>query len=680
MKKHLCPLLLVLLLLCTGCAKGESAPAETISQGFALTAAIAETVLVDEPGLTVTALSLTPGLREEPELNLRIENRSGRTLTLSPDLESINGFMVEGSLYAEIPDGETLEDAVHFSKGDLLAAGLTDVSDLELRFTVWDENGLYLQTPLLRLETDLAEQVPQPAPVTGTELWRDGDYVLLQYRPEGAYMDPPLVWLYFENHSDSTVYMDSRGLIINGQEADPGDILLYNEGIAPGKKILEEVCLSSAGEEKYRASDITDLSFTLSLTTSPYAFEALSLQDIPLTFTGEAGTLRAPGGLPETAEEVREPSAAVSGDVLSAYERFVAEYQWTSAFDPQDLPHPETYDLYDLGYWTVHDINEDGTPELILIAGNFTTKCLIYTYNDGVVCIGQVPTGYGVGILAVPGEPMLILCEYQGGYEERTGVRVDVPGGTVEITWSLADLPGDSFPLETRAIGDGYAGPAPADPETEEEPPYIAPGYDEDDPAYIPDAEFFMDYIRQLYSSYDLSGLRADAPTQGPESWRSRCTVYLPISYPYAQELRVFTMNAVYNSETQTWEEPSIWETRNEMTWQVTGTWTLSGEGGIGGEELVTLEIYETGPDYAVCSYEIGIVEDTFGVKDYASVVGGGNLPLEGPGQFFGIPMNWQLTDENKGEYEFFLNPEAGVYYRSDNSLNVFLQPMTRIG
>ena len=361
---------------------------------------------------------------------------------------------------------------------------------------------------------------------------------------------------------------------------------------------------------------------------------------------------------------------------VAGYQEFVGSYLWVDALHNSDLPSPEEYEYYEWGYYYLHDINADGTFELIMVAGvGSDATCLIYTWDGDIVFVGSKSCAYGVGVAHVPGEPVIVLCEYHGGYEEFLTLTVDVDRLTVQ---------GDSYEpdgwvgLEPTGIGQDYSGPGVAEPDDGYQGPTEAPdGWEE--PKDLPDKDFFMAFVPKNYAGYDCSGLYADEPYWDAQKGWAWCDVYLPISHPYAQEVRVFHVYSRYSPSYETWDDPGCTHIDYRMDWDVAGVWTLEGDGSFGGgTEGVRLEIYETGSDYVLCSYDIAVMENTFGSKEYETLVGGGNLPLEGPNDILGTRMCWQLVDQSTEDYIFYLNPEAGVYYRSLNSTTVFLQPMTR--
>ena len=113
--------------------------------GFIQTASIAETVMVDENGVRITATGLNY-TNYSVELALTIENNSGKDLSfisgsLGYSCNSINGYMVsEGYLNCDVADGKKANETISFSYSGLMLYGIDEIADIEIGFDVSDED------------------------------------------------------------------------------------------------------------------------------------------------------------------------------------------------------------------------------------------------------------------------------------------------------------------------------------------------------------------------------------------------------------------------------------------------------------------------------------------------------------------------------------------------------------
>ncbi len=125
----------------------ESLPAATPAAGatpeFKCTAQIAETVLVDENGLRITAAGLSY-TDYSAEIALCIENTGSADLsvtsgTIGYACNSVNGFMVDdGYLNCDVTAGNSANETVSLSYDSLLLLGIDSLAEIELGFAVSD--------------------------------------------------------------------------------------------------------------------------------------------------------------------------------------------------------------------------------------------------------------------------------------------------------------------------------------------------------------------------------------------------------------------------------------------------------------------------------------------------------------------------------------------------------------
>ena len=126
-------------------------------------AAIEETVLYDEEGLKIIAKELTFS-DYDMEIKLRIENSSEKALsvtsnTLGYSCNAVNGKMIEdGYIHAQLAPGKNSIETADFGLQELMISGITEIAEIELGFTISDEDYNYTYTGPLMLHTNLSEE------------------------------------------------------------------------------------------------------------------------------------------------------------------------------------------------------------------------------------------------------------------------------------------------------------------------------------------------------------------------------------------------------------------------------------------------------------------------------------------------------------------------------------------
>jgi len=138
-------------------------PADEPTIRFEPSATIEETVLVDESDVKITATDLKY-TAYDVKLSLTIENNTSQDLsfhsgTLGYSCNSVNGYMVaDGYLGADIAAGKKSNETVTFSIDQLTPLGFTDIADIELGFSITDDDyDDYLLTGPRQIRTSIAD-------------------------------------------------------------------------------------------------------------------------------------------------------------------------------------------------------------------------------------------------------------------------------------------------------------------------------------------------------------------------------------------------------------------------------------------------------------------------------------------------------------------------------------------
>ena len=212
--------------------------------GFIQTASIAETVMVDENGVRITATGLNY-TNYSVELALTIENNSGKDLSfisgsLGYSCNSINGYMVsEGYLNCDVADGKKANETISFSYSGLMLYGIDEIADIEIGFDISDEDYNHTYSGPRQVRTsafdgyDYSEDRYQNANditllSSGVMVNQDGETSLL---------------LELENRTEDMVYLSTSDIALNGLVVSSST--WSSTAINPGKRCIIVVELSS---------------------------------------------------------------------------------------------------------------------------------------------------------------------------------------------------------------------------------------------------------------------------------------------------------------------------------------------------------------------------------------------------------------------------------------------------
>lgn len=238
-------------------------PAET-TQPAAVKDTIAETVLVDEAGVKITAKSFEADGIFGPALKILIENNSDVDLTVQTRNSSVNGYMVETMLSADVVSGKKANDEIVFMSSELEACGIETIADMEFAFHIfttadWED---YLDTAPIQIKTAAAETYEYRFDDSGDVAYEGNDVkvVVKGLDLNGSIFGPSIV-VYIENNGDKALTVQTRDVSVNGFMMDP----IFSSDMMPGKCAVDTITFMS---EELEENDITaietvELSFTI---------------------------------------------------------------------------------------------------------------------------------------------------------------------------------------------------------------------------------------------------------------------------------------------------------------------------------------------------------------------------------------------------------------------------------
>ncbi len=288
----------------------ETTPAEEESTVFAGKGTTAETVLVDEADIKITASELTYN-EYAAMMDLTFENNTDKRLVFYggggmsrwDTSLTVNGWTLsEESVYADVKPGETKTDDLYIQAEDLNFFGITDIAEIGFRFIVLDKDAeeIYLATDPLKITTssasayDLKEDTFQKAVKDGrfAQAWEadvkefitDGLYsqdgvnitsALLAERNKNAY-----VFFEVENTTDEIRNLSWRQFGVNGPILQK--TWKSNLTLDPGSRAVLRAdpvnMISQEGLESLGINDISTAFFTVRLIDAdeePLSEEAL---------------------------------------------------------------------------------------------------------------------------------------------------------------------------------------------------------------------------------------------------------------------------------------------------------------------------------------------------------------------------------------------------------------------
>lgn len=292
MKKLIClvAVLLALLLSACGSTDGEilTPNANGSSQGNNTQNPVQETiepaVLLEQDGLKIQAKELVKDGLFGPELKILIENESGKNLTVQCRNASINGYMVETMISAEVASGKKSNDSITFMSADLERCGIETIADMEFSFHVfttedWDT---YLDSDSVQVKTSAADGYSYTYDHAGTLVYEGKGIkvIAVGLDKEDSLLGPGLL-VYIHNAGDQAVTVQSRETSVNGFMVDA----VFSQEIQPGKHAVSSVTFMDADLEENEITKLENVELSFHILNSDTWKTIADTETVKLSFS-----------------------------------------------------------------------------------------------------------------------------------------------------------------------------------------------------------------------------------------------------------------------------------------------------------------------------------------------------------------------------------------------------------
>jgi hypothetical protein len=186
-----------------------------------------------------------------------IENNSGKSLTVQTRNSSINGYMIDAMMSADVADGKKANDEMSFSDSDLKQCGIETIADIEFSFHIFTtedwEN--YLDSDMIRLETTAAEGYTYTFDDSGELIYdANGVKIVVKGVADDSLMGPRFL-LYIENNGDKDVTIQTRNVSVNGFMMDA----IFSCDVIAGKHAVDDVVFLSSDFEENGIEKIEEI-------------------------------------------------------------------------------------------------------------------------------------------------------------------------------------------------------------------------------------------------------------------------------------------------------------------------------------------------------------------------------------------------------------------------------------
>ena len=152
-------------------------------------------------------------------LAFTIQNESDRDVVVCTDLLSVNGYMVDCGLYADVIGRGSQQFMMPLVSYELEEVGITDVAEIAFSLDIYDAQNYetIAVTDTITLRTDIAEGFVQSVDDSGWEMHRDENLRMVCQGAEIYEYGDGNLQLYMENLSAENLGVTIDGIWINGE-------------------------------------------------------------------------------------------------------------------------------------------------------------------------------------------------------------------------------------------------------------------------------------------------------------------------------------------------------------------------------------------------------------------------------------------------------------------------------
>lgn len=243
-----------------------------------------ETVLLDAAGVKITVKSLEMNSLFGASVKLLIENNTDKNLTVGAQNVSVNGYMVESLLYADVAAGKKANDELSLLGSDLEAAGITTIADLEFSFHIVDSDtwAAYLDTDPICLQTSAAEGFVYEYDDSGFLAYSgDGVEIVVKGISDDSIFGPSIV-VYISNTSGRNICVQARDVSINGFMVQQ----IFSVDVAAGKHAIDRITFFDSDLEENEITVIQQAELSFHIFDSDSWRSVTDTAPITLSFEG----------------------------------------------------------------------------------------------------------------------------------------------------------------------------------------------------------------------------------------------------------------------------------------------------------------------------------------------------------------------------------------------------------
>lgn len=219
-----------------------------------------------------------------PQIAMLFENNTDKNLTVQARNVSVNGYMVDSSMSADIVSGKKSNDSLTIMDSSLEQCGIENIGEIEFSLHIFNSDDFMadnIDSDSITLHTNLYGTFEQAYDDSGETIYDENGIKIISkgLNAEQSIFGPSVI-LYVENSSDQFITVQARDTSVNGFMVTP----TMSIDVVPGKVAISQMTFLDSDLEDNQIDSINTIETSLHIFGEDITGSSIDTDPITLTF------------------------------------------------------------------------------------------------------------------------------------------------------------------------------------------------------------------------------------------------------------------------------------------------------------------------------------------------------------------------------------------------------------
>lgn len=219
-----------------------------------------------------------------PQIAMLFENNTDKNLTVQARNVSVNGYMVDTSMSADIVSGKKSNDSLTIMDSSLEQCGIENIGEIEFSLHIFNSDDFMadnIDSDPITLHTNLYGTFEQAYDDSGETIYdENGIKIISKGLDADQSIFGPSVILYVANSSDQFITVQARDTSVNGFMVTP----TMSIDVVPGKVAISQMTFLDSDLEDNQIDNIDTIETSLHIFGEDITGSSIDTDPITLTF------------------------------------------------------------------------------------------------------------------------------------------------------------------------------------------------------------------------------------------------------------------------------------------------------------------------------------------------------------------------------------------------------------